>query len=159
MLIPSVMNGLEKSITFSRSAVMVRPATAKSAFWKEQRELISRRGSQGLLTTGCPCWRDMILHWLLGSRSDSKEMQRSSDLNHCSWKDSVSKLWLMATCGHSPLNTQVIKQQEGSDCSDFISSSSRRHTGGETSREAPRSSILNSSDSIYFLNTTSLMLW
>lgn len=32
MLIPRVMKGLEKSMTFSLSAVMVRPATAKSAF-------------------------------------------------------------------------------------------------------------------------------
>lgn len=32
MLMPRVMNGLEKSMTFSRSAVMVRPATARSAF-------------------------------------------------------------------------------------------------------------------------------
>lgn len=32
MLMPRVMKGLEKSMTFSRSAVMVRPATAKSAF-------------------------------------------------------------------------------------------------------------------------------
>lgn len=31
-LIPSVMKGLEKSMTFSLSAVMVRPATARSAF-------------------------------------------------------------------------------------------------------------------------------
>lgn len=37
MLIPKVMNGLEKSITFSRSAVIVSPATAKSAFWRERR--------------------------------------------------------------------------------------------------------------------------
>lgn len=36
MLIPKVMNGLEKSITFSRSAVIVSPATAKSAFWRER---------------------------------------------------------------------------------------------------------------------------
>lgn len=28
------MNGLEKSITFSLSDVMVKPATARSAFWK-----------------------------------------------------------------------------------------------------------------------------
>ncbi|TNN81743.1 hypothetical protein EYF80_008189 [Liparis tanakae] len=32
MLIPRVMNGLEKSITFSLSDVMVKPATARSAF-------------------------------------------------------------------------------------------------------------------------------
>lgn len=32
MLMPRVMKGLEKSMTFSRSAVMVRPATARSAF-------------------------------------------------------------------------------------------------------------------------------
>lgn len=32
MLMPRVMNGLEKSMTFSRSAVMVSPATARSAF-------------------------------------------------------------------------------------------------------------------------------
>lgn len=33
MLMPRVMKGLEKSMTFSRSAVIVRPATARSAFW------------------------------------------------------------------------------------------------------------------------------
>lgn len=44
MLIPRVMNGLEKSITFSRSAVMVRPATARSAFWKGERA--HQRGSR-----------------------------------------------------------------------------------------------------------------
>lgn len=32
MLIPRVMNGLEKSITFSLSEVMVKAATARSAF-------------------------------------------------------------------------------------------------------------------------------
>lgn len=32
MLIPRVMKGLEKSITFSLSDVMVKPATARSAF-------------------------------------------------------------------------------------------------------------------------------
>lgn len=36
MLIPKVMKGLEKSMTFSRSAVMVNAATARSAFcWRE----------------------------------------------------------------------------------------------------------------------------
>ena len=35
MLIPRVMKGLEKSMTFSRSAVMVNAATARSAFcWR-----------------------------------------------------------------------------------------------------------------------------
>lgn len=35
MLIPRVMNGLEKSMTFSLSAVMVKAATARSAFcWR-----------------------------------------------------------------------------------------------------------------------------
>lgn len=34
MLIPRVMKGLEKSITFSRSEVMVKPATARSAFYR-----------------------------------------------------------------------------------------------------------------------------
>lgn len=38
MLIPRVMNGLEKSITFSLSEVMVKPATARSAFCKEKEE-------------------------------------------------------------------------------------------------------------------------
>lgn len=32
MLIPRLMNGLEKSITFSLSDVMVKAATARSAF-------------------------------------------------------------------------------------------------------------------------------
>ena len=33
MLMPSVMKGLEKSIDFSRTYVMVRGATARSAIW------------------------------------------------------------------------------------------------------------------------------
>lgn len=38
MLIPRVMKGLEKSMTFSRSAVMVNAATARSAFcWRGSR--------------------------------------------------------------------------------------------------------------------------
>lgn len=36
MLIPNVMKGLEKSITFSRSEVMVKPATARSAFYRRR---------------------------------------------------------------------------------------------------------------------------
>ena len=42
MLIPRVMNGLEKSITFSLSDVMVKPATARSAFWRidKDREVV-----------------------------------------------------------------------------------------------------------------------
>lgn len=38
MLIPRVMNGLEKSITFSLSDVMVKPATARSAFCRIDKE-------------------------------------------------------------------------------------------------------------------------
>lgn len=37
MLIPRVMKGLEKSITFSRSEVMVKAATARSAFCRIER--------------------------------------------------------------------------------------------------------------------------
>lgn len=37
MLIPRVMNGLEKSMTFSRSEVMVKAATARSAFCRVER--------------------------------------------------------------------------------------------------------------------------
>ncbi len=37
MLIPRVMKGLEKSITFSLSEVMVKPATARSAFYRERK--------------------------------------------------------------------------------------------------------------------------
>lgn len=37
MLIPRVMNGLEKSMTFSRSEVMVKAATARSAFCRTER--------------------------------------------------------------------------------------------------------------------------
>lgn len=48
MLIPRVMNGLEKSITFSLSDVMVKPATARSAFWKicEDRSVVRERESE-----------------------------------------------------------------------------------------------------------------
>lgn len=46
MLMPRVMKGLEKSMTFSRSAVMVNAATARSAFcWKGGR--VEERGREG----------------------------------------------------------------------------------------------------------------
>lgn len=40
MLMPRVMKGLEKSMTFSRTQVMVRGATAKSAFCKSKFEIV-----------------------------------------------------------------------------------------------------------------------
>lgn len=46
MLMPRVMNGLEKSMTFSLSDVMVSPATARSAFWGGGREIKQRDGSR-----------------------------------------------------------------------------------------------------------------
>lgn len=59
MLIPKVMNGLEKSITFSRSAVIVSPATAKSAFWRERRAEMRipslGRGREGGTARPGPC--------------------------------------------------------------------------------------------------------
>lgn len=41
MLIPRVMKGLEKSMTFSLSEVMVKPATARSAFCTERERGVS----------------------------------------------------------------------------------------------------------------------
>lgn len=38
MLIPRVINGLEKSMTFSLSDVMVKPATARSAFCRVDKD-------------------------------------------------------------------------------------------------------------------------
>ena len=47
MLMPRVMKGLEKSMTFSRSAVMVRPATARSAFCINMQRRRDRKEEEG----------------------------------------------------------------------------------------------------------------
>lgn len=50
MLIPRVMKGLEKSITFSLSEVMVKPATARSAFYRgRERERRVEEGEEELI--------------------------------------------------------------------------------------------------------------
>ena len=46
MLIPRDMKGLEKSMTFSLSEVMVKLATARSAFWRGEGEVGGREGGR-----------------------------------------------------------------------------------------------------------------
>lgn len=79
MLIPNVMNGFEKSITFSRSAVMVSPATARSAFWRERRAERIRTLSLGK------------------QQSPARATQDTR-----SWRMDVSSLWGCVCCRANP---------------------------------------------------------
>lgn len=118
MLIPKVMNGLEKSITFSRSAVMVSPATARSAFCREREAEEVSAGKGREQRDGAQC---------CGVRPGPGESSRSS--SHMGFSQTLLRhpkhnhfmLWTIlclllqaaACCSHSPSLTQCSPSRQG----------------------------------------------
>lgn len=115
MLIPKVMNGLEKSITFSRSAVMVSPATARSAFCREGSRGGECREGQGTAGWCTVLWgetwpwgeqQEFIPYGFLTNPSQTPKAQPFHALDH--------SLLIAAGCSsHSPSLTQCSPSRQG----------------------------------------------